>query len=336
MDSMRSNHRCHSKLVRARSTPTFSLMHLLVPGAYRPQKKEERRRSAGLNAPSGAGCLPTRRRWCSIVRSLFCLNAPSGAGCLPTCRCVMKQAGRAGLNAPSGAGCLPTSRRRQPPSSSKVSMHLLVPGAYRRLVGSFAPFRHVSMHLLVPGAYRRSREGVKSHVYRWSQCTFWCRVLTDIWAEFPQQSPPTGLNAPSGAGCLPTARSLDLGASRGRLNAPSGAGCLPTVADPEHVECSGCLNAPSGAGCLPTHKGMFQMAHTIQGLNAPSGAGCLPTLTFTDRDFSAAWSQCTFWCRVLTDMRKETLRVFILWSQCTFWCRVLTDPNDPERRALFV
>lgn len=35
MDSMRSNHRCHSKLVRARSTPTFSLMHLLVPGAYR-------------------------------------------------------------------------------------------------------------------------------------------------------------------------------------------------------------------------------------------------------------------------------------------------------------
>ena len=111
-----------------------------------------------------------------------------------------------------------------------VSMHLLVPGAYRLsiLFGLFVAFI-VSMHLLVPGAYRPDRR------------------------TRPNRRRPGRLNAPSGAGCLPTSGqnfpssrlrlvsmhllvpgayrricSLGLGASRGSLNAPSGAGCLPT------------------------------------------------------------------------------------------------------------
>ena len=36
-------------------------------------------------------------------------------------------------------------------------------------------------------------------------------------------------------------------------------------------------------------------------------------------------SQCTFWCRVLTDAIKAGKDIDPFVSQCTFWCRVLTD-----------
>ena len=41
------------------------------------------------------------------------------------------------------------------------------------------PLLEVSMHLLVPGAYRLGRSGCEAGVCLGSQCTFWCRVLTD-------------------------------------------------------------------------------------------------------------------------------------------------------------
>ena len=110
-------------------------------------------------------------------------------------------------------------------------MHLLVPGAYRPRLeaqGKEGTGR-VSMHLLVPGAYRR--EDAR-------------HVPDDI---FP------------------------------------------------------CLNAPSGAGCLPTCNELF-------------GTDIYVT------------SQCTFWCRVLTDVEEhEFVGDLPAGSQCTFWCRVLTD-----------
>ena len=106
-------------------------------------------------------------------------------------------------------------------------MHLLVPGAYRRAEGyiDFARVpsqctfwcrvltdlprfcclpipRRVSMHLLVPGAYRLELT-VKYNAAYMSQCTFWCRVLTDrTCCAFRETE--VCLNAPSGAGCLPT------------------------------------------------------------------------------------------------------------------------------------
>ena len=36
-------------------------------------------------------------------------------------------------------------------------------------------------------------------------------------------------------------------------------------------------------------------------------------------------SQCTFWCRVLTDADRVPNLTLTIQSQCTFWCRVLTD-----------
>ena len=132
MDSMRSNHRCHSKLVRAGSTPTFSLMHLLVPGAYR----------------------------LLIVRLLI--------------------------------------------GGQKVSMHLLVPGAYRPLKGG-----GLCLHIMSQCTFWcRVLTDAKEHQpsQRWHkecQCTFWCRVLTD-GVQYELTVVSQSLNAPSGAGCLPT------------------------------------------------------------------------------------------------------------------------------------
>ena len=89
-----------------------------------------------------------------------------------------------------------------------VSMHLLVPGAYRLKDRVFFNYgQRVSMHLLVPGAYRPEKTRDMERAYtsslnapsgagclpticirlvfgrmclRLSQCTFWCRVLTDL------------------------------------------------------------------------------------------------------------------------------------------------------------
>ena len=155
---MRSNHRCHSKLVRARSTPTFSLMHLLVPGAYRPA-------AAFLFAVVLASQCTF---WCRVLTDFTDadfsaalragLNAPSGAGCLPTLNKDIL-AGRVNrLNAPSGAGCLPTHHlpyltcTDSSMSQCTFWCRVLTDKRLRFRRGSYDP---VSMHLLVPGAYRQ-------------------------------------------------------------------------------------------------------------------------------------------------------------------------------------
>ena len=181
---MRSNHRCHSKLVRAGSTPTFL-----------PQCTFWCRVLTDDDPPtSGGGHLASQCTfWCRALT-----DSPALAKCTAMVAC---------LNAPSGAGCLPTHvGLREHPRPALVSMHLLVPGAYRhmrcRMEFAITP---VSMHLLVPGAYRLQHERsvgmgrtpVSMHLlvpgaYRpykpvaktvdahfESQCTFWCRVLTD-------------------------------------------------------------------------------------------------------------------------------------------------------------
>ena len=42
------------------------------------------------------------------------------------------------------------------------------------------PRREVSMHLLVPGAYRPTQWQLQKLAEAASQCTFWCRVLTNF------------------------------------------------------------------------------------------------------------------------------------------------------------
>mgnify|MGYP000898018787 CR=1 FL=1 len=50
-------------------------------------------------------------------------------------------------------------------------------------------FTIVSMHLLVPGAYRLAKTSlsIKGAINK-SQCTFWCRVLTDCRLCKPRRS----------------------------------------------------------------------------------------------------------------------------------------------------
>ena len=39
-------------------------------------------------------------------------------------------------------------------------------------------------------------------------------------------------------------------------------------------------------------------------------------------------SQCTFWCSVLSDLKRLSCYLTLQASQCTFWCSVLSDPVE--------
>ena len=187
--------------------------------------------------------------------------------------------------------------------------------------------------VLTDGKVRGRREVFFSR----SQCTFWCRVLTDL-----SMSCVSFLFSKVSMHLLvPGAYRPDVGAAI--------ASALQR------------LNAPSGAGCLPTIFIYRQNRNALYSLNAPSGAGCLPTQDIGSLDARTdALSQCTFWCRVLTDpthrtqpsrgsvsmhllvpgaYRLELLdkRSPLLGSQCTFWCRVLTDCRlcKPRRSTVY-
>ena len=87
---------------------------------------------------------------------------------------------RSGLNAPSDAGCLPTPRLRLRHRLPRVSMHLLMPGAYRPMPGEPSPGP------------------------RQSQYTVWCWVLIDQGQPEKTFEVAMSLNTPCGAGCLST------------------------------------------------------------------------------------------------------------------------------------
>ena len=54
--------------------------------------------------------------------------------------------------------------------------------------GAVFAYYAVSMHLLVPGAYRPATLHTLRVVHVMSQCTFWCRVLTDCRLCKPRRS----------------------------------------------------------------------------------------------------------------------------------------------------
>ena len=182
-------------------------------------------------------------------------------------------------------------------------MHLLVPGAYRP--DGRGPAMNNSSCLNAPsgaGCLPTAHVAVRRFPLRWSQCTFWCRVLTDLrsgslqigrgWVSMHLLVP--GAYRPS----PPTDRT-----HRPGLNAPSGAGCLPTGRLPTSNMQATSLNAPSGAGCLPTKR------PSVWGRTKPK-------------------SQCTFWCRVLTDCRLCKPRRSTVYSTVT----ATGDSRTPTRQ----
>ena len=159
------------------------------------------------------------------------------------------------------------------------------------------------MHLLVPGAYRpkiRQDEDVYCSV---SQCTFWCRVLTDYLDAWH-------VTTRRGSQCTFWCRVLtdwDMLCFINDFFMSQFTVMCRVLTDRRHgrgaLALRSCLNAPSGAGCLPTVHGVAMMRGWGHSLNAPSGAGCLPTRGSDVSAGSFLRSQCTFWCRVLTDAR---------------------------------
>ena len=85
-----------------------------------------------------------------------------------------------------------------------------------------------------------------------------------------------------------------------------------------------CLNAPFGAQCFPTVPeivppawadwvSMHLLVLSAFRQQSPKDVDC------------SIWSQCTFWCSVLSDWENQTYNAFVAQSQCTFWCSVLSD-----------
>ena len=160
----------------------------------------------------------------------------------------------------------------------------------------------VSMHLLVLSAFRQEDDCRVWAWAVWSQCTFWCSVLSDAYFLFNRIGGSiASLNAPSGAQCFPTEHEQRKLACRrvsqctfwcsvlsdktpatavfvfAGLNAPSGAQCFPTPCSPAGKTGTTGLNAPSGAQCFPTGNLGPLRTNLQHGLNAPSGAQCFPT-----------------------------------------------------------
>ena len=136
----------------------------------------------------------------------------------------------------------------------------------------------------------------------WSQCTFWCSVLSDSPTVLTVGGQTTSLNAPSGAQCFPTVERSPAPAVWGRG-----------------------LNAPSGAQCFPTSgRATVRLPHTVSMHLLVLSAFRLGGVE--RRVALSQGSQCTFWCSVLSDKRTRRSCHFCgLPSQCTFWCSVLSD-----------
>ncbi len=157
MDSMRSNHRCHSKLVRAGSTPTF-----LPQCTFWCRVLTDRSKQALAADRPRSQCT----FWCRVLTDLgahICIRMLARSQCTFWCRVLTDLR----------AKTLDLSTK---PSQCTFWCRVLTDrrsSTYHR-----RPFL-VSMHLLVPGAYRP--------------------VTVTARDTFKK-----GLNAPSGAGCLPT------------------------------------------------------------------------------------------------------------------------------------
>ena len=242
--------------------------------------------------------------------------------------------GRLRLNAPFGAQCFPTLQ--SVPFDSDNS-GLNAPFGAQCFP---TPFPHLYQLLLV-----------------WSQCTFWCSVLSDVRPPSRAQQ-GYRLNAPFGAQCFPTRQGARCRRNPYCLNAPFGAQCFPTKSFTLSVTSASCLNAPFGAQCFPTKP---------------------PACAYERRQKS----QCTFWCSVLSDektldehmpVRPVSMHLLVLsafrllsmrgcmlglslnapfgaqcfptgnetlpladqhGSQCTFWCSVLSDINLSSESRFF-
>ena len=136
------------------------------------------------------------------------LNAPSGAQCFPTFAVGLVRRFLTRLNAPSGAQCFPTQQDRKEDRNDRL--------------------QDVSMHLLVLSAFRQGYGRVCRQCHTWSQCTFWCSVLSDRIEGRARRVFVVSMHLlVLSAFRLYGAAGLDdhRGAS---LNAPSGAQCFPT------------------------------------------------------------------------------------------------------------
>ena len=163
-----------------------------------------------------------------------------------------------------------------------------------------------------------------------SQCTFWCSVLSDTITYLFHPQPVGGLNAPFGAQCFPTRTRQPCRHKCRRLNAPFGAQCFPT---------GGCCRRQGRVQLVSMHLlvlSAFRPARNYAEDDDFVWSQCtfwcsvLSDDGALERDGGArGLFQCTFWCSVLSDKPLKSSKTTRLMSQCTFWCSVLSDLPTP-------
>ena len=183
-----------------------------------------------------------------------------------------------GLNAPSGAQCFPTLVG--PDDMCPTRWRSLNAPSGAQCFPTGRPPNHtagVSMHLLVLSAFRQM-------AFPWEFDWHW------------------RLNAPSGAQCFPTRDTAHQGLGR-RVSMhllvlsafrPSGEGYEQLYSEipvSMHLLVLSAFRQYEGYGRIKS----------TSGLNAPSGAQCFPTVRRANCWQPGSWSQCTFWCSVLSD-----------------------------------
>ena len=238
----------------------------------------------------------------------------------------------------------------------RVSMHLLVLSAFRLINDMLDYMGYFSSQCtfwcsVLSDSESSSRRGVPGG----SQCTFWCSVLSDVVPFVGEDCfvsvvsmhllvlsafrPP--INGALLAAAVVSMHLLVLSAFR----QPEGV-CDDTrqrvsmhllvlsafrPSAPAVPLCSAGLNAPFGAQCFPTGY------RVCRGLCARTVSMHLLVLSAfrldagTDPDGRLDWSQCTFWCSVLSDVvQRVPYGLPLVVSQCTFWCSVLSDVEREE------
>ena len=159
-----------------------------------------------------------------------------------------------------------------------------------------------------------------------SQCTFWCSVLSDT-QRWSFADTCWSLNAPFGAQCFPTWRRGRRRRMDGRSQCTFWCSVLSDTRTTGRRTC--CPGVSMHLLVLSAFRRLAVRPSVCQAvrLNAPFGAQCFPT-----RMRRRSWG-----CRLLVSMHLLVLSAFRLkgnlyydfsqWSQCTFWCSVLSDPK---------
>ena len=184
-----------------------------------------------------------------------------------------------------------------------VSMHLLVLSAFRLVLRDAA---HQGFGRLNAPFGAQCFPTFDESLYVWachgSQCTFWCSVLSDPYPPLPYATPPAVSMHLLVLSAFRRSKRGKIGAYGTGLNAPFGAQCFPTaLSDSEGAasQVSQCtfwcsvLSDTHSSSRKDHRKAVSMHLLVLSAFRHDDTQGT---------DYPVEESQCTFWCSVLSDL----------------------------------